>query len=156
MLSVGAPIPDVSLTDAAGKTARLREIAAGQTSVIYFYPKDETPGCTVQACTFRDRHEEFREAGATVIGISADPPSSHQAFASRHGLPFLLLSDESGDARRAFGVEPLFGLVAGRVTFVADRRGIIRDVYSSRLRFRNHVDNALERLRSLSTESESS
>ncbi|HEY0840876.1 MAG TPA: peroxiredoxin [Vulgatibacter sp.] len=149
MLSVGDSIPDVTLTNAAGEPVRLRELAAGRTLVVYFYPKDETTGCTIQACTFRDRQDDFRDAGATIVGISADPPSSHRAFADRHRLPFPLLSDESGDARRAFGIEPLFGLLAGRVTFVADGEGMIRDVYSSRLRFRAHVDRALAQVQSL-------
>src|SRR5690606_31358812 len=105
MLDVGHPLPDLKLPGPDGKPVRLRDLAAGKVLVIYFYPKDDTPGCTAQACGFRDAYEDFVEAGAEVVGISQDPPASHRAFAQKHRLPFLLLSDPEGQAQRAFGVK---------------------------------------------------
>lgn len=148
MLRAGDSIPDLTLDGPEG-AVRLKDLVGQRSLVLYFYPKDDTPGCTVQACTFRDSYEEFLEAGAQVVGISSDPPSSHGGFASRHRLPFLLLSDSAESARRAFGVKSTLGLLPGRVTFVIDRQGTIRYVFSSQLRPKEHVARALEQIRSL-------
>ncbi|AKU90758.1 peroxiredoxin [Vulgatibacter incomptus] len=144
MLTVGERVPDVTLTGPEGREVRLRDQLGARGLVIYFYPKDDTPGCTAEACGFRDQYEDFLEAGADVIGISGDPPSSHKAFANKHSLPFRLLSDERGEARRAFGVKATFGLLPGRATFVVDHEGTIRYAFSSQLRAREHVKRALE------------
>ena len=111
--------------------------------MVYFYPRDYTPGCTLEACGFRDRHEAFREAGATVVGVSGDRPERHRSFVSEHGLPFTLLSDLRGEARRAYGVKRVFGVLPERVTFVVDPRGIVRHVFSSQIRARRHIEEAL-------------
>lgn len=142
MIDVGAPIPDLSLPDAGGHPLRLRELVGEKILVIYFYPKDDTPGCTAQACGFRDAYEDFVEAGAEVIGISQDTGASHAAFAAKHGLPFRLLSDPEGEARRAFGVGKTLGLLPGRVTFVVGRDGRVIDRFSSQLRVKEHVARA--------------
>lgn len=142
MLQPGRAIPDLSLVDADGTPVRLPDLARGKVLVLYFYPKDDTPGCTVQACSFRDAYEDFVEAGAEVVGISQDSEASHRAFAKKHGLPFRLLSDPEGEARRAFGVKTTLGLLPGRVTFVVDRNGRIVDAFSSQLRVREHVERA--------------
>lgn len=149
MLREGDRIPDVTLTDPEGRDVRLRELAAGKSLVVYFYPKDDTPICTAQACSFRDRNDEFVEAGAVVVGISGDPAASHAGFAAKHQLSFPLLSDERGEARRAFGVKPFLGIHPGRATFVADREGVIRLAYTAQFRARPHVDRALEVVREL-------
>ncbi len=117
--------------------------------VVYFYPKDFTRGCTAEACTFRDSYEAFKNLGAEVIGISGDNQSSHQAFAKQHRLPFILLSDTDGSVRKAYGVKKSLGLLAGRVSFVIDKKGIVRHVFSSQVRATSHVEEALNVLRSL-------
>jgi len=122
--------------------------------VIFFYPKDDTAGCTVEACAFRDAHAEFVAAGAEVIGISADPLTSHLRFQEKHSLPFALASDVSNETARAYGVaKGPFGL-PGRATFVIDKRGIVRDAFSSRLRVKKHVRRALDVVRALTREPE--
>lgn len=149
MLAIGAPLPDLHLPDPDGKEVRLRDRTGEKALVIYFYPKDDTPICTTQARGFRDEYEAFRAAGAEVVGISDDPPASHRAFAEKHRLPFVLLSDVDGRARKAFGVDPTFGLLPGRATFVADKEGRIRFAYSAQFRGPAHVKKALEVVRSL-------
>lgn len=115
--------------------------------VVYFYPADDTPGCTAESCSFRDSYEDFTEAGAEVVGISGDSVESHQRFAEKHRLPFHLLADVDGAAREAFGVGRTFGLLPGRVTFVIDPGGTIRKVFNSQFRPRKHIDEALATIR---------
>ena len=115
-------------------------------SVLFFYPKDDTPGCTKQACAFRDEHEEFGKLDAEVIGISSDSVDSHRRFASKHDLPFTLLSDEGGKVRKLYGVQNSFGLFPGRVTYVIDEEGMVRHI-SSQLGVERHVEEAIEALR---------
>jgi peroxiredoxin Q/BCP len=117
--------------------------------VLYFYPKDETAGCTAEACAFRDSYEVFTQAGAEVIGVSDDTVESHRSFAAHRRLPFLLLSDPGGEVRRRYGVAGWLGLIRGRVTFVIDRQGIVRHVFDSQLQATRHVSEALETIRSL-------
>lgn len=117
--------------------------------VIYFYPKDDTPGCTIESCTFRDSYEEFKEAGAEVIGISSDSPQSHQQFASKYQLPFILLSDSQGKVRKLFDVPNVLFLLPGRVTYVIDKEGIVRHIFNSMMDFKAHVDEALKTIKSL-------
>jgi peroxiredoxin Q/BCP len=120
--------------------------------VVFFYPKDDTLGCTIESCAFRDSHKDFAAAGAVVIGISADSIASHRAFQEKFGLPFLLASDPDRAVARAFGVpDGRFGL-AGRATFVIDKRGVVRDAFLSRLRPKKHVSRALEAVRRLAGE----
>lgn len=147
MLSIDAPLPSVRLLDAEGAEVDLRTLGRSRPLVVYFYPKDDTPVCTRQACGFRDDYQRFLDAGAEVVGISADPPASHRAFAERHALPFPLLSDEDGAAARAFGVRKTLGLLAGRATFVFGADGRLRSRFSSALRGQAHVDHALASLR---------
>jgi peroxiredoxin Q/BCP len=111
--------------------------------VIYFYPKDDTTGCTIEACRFRDDFDSFRVTGAEVIGISDDSSESHHQFASKYGLPFTLLSDKGGTVRKLYGVKKLLGVIPGRVTFVIDRKGIVRHVFSSQSSPARHVEEAL-------------
>ena len=148
-IRVGDEAPEVALPDARGEVVRLSSFRGVSPVVLYFYPADFTPGCTAEACAFRDAYEAFMEAGAVVIGVSGDSGERHAAFAARHGLPFILLSDREGEARRAYGVGRTLGILPGRATYIIDREGIVCHVFSSQLRARAHVREALEVLSGL-------
>ncbi len=117
--------------------------------MLYFYPKDETHGCTVEACMFRDKYEAFKKYDAEVVGISSDSIDSHRNFASKHNLPFVLLSDKEEEVRKLYGVSSTWGVIPGRVTFIIDKKGIIRHIFSSQRNLRRHIDKALEALRAV-------
>ncbi|NVB42666.1 peroxiredoxin [Pseudenhygromyxa sp. WMMC2535] len=151
-LSIGAPAPDFSTKTHDRESIELSALSAeGRVVVLYFYPKDETPGCTAEACSFRDAYEDFSEAGAVVIGVSGDSASSHEAFAANHRLPFKLISDSDGELRKRYDVpKSMFGLLPGRVTYVIDKQGKIAHVFNSQIQAKRHVAEALsvvERLR---------
>jgi peroxiredoxin Q/BCP len=134
-MQVGDKAPDFELPASGNKTVRLSDFRGKKTVVVYFYPKDETPGCTVEACKFRDDYEDFTAAGAEVIGVSDDSVASHENFAAKHRLPFLLVSDAGGKVRTQWGVKAAaFGIIKGRVTFVIDREGIVRHRFDSQIR----------------------
>jgi len=143
---VGDAAPDFTLPVQSGGSLRLRDLVGTKAIVLYFYPRDHTPGCSTEARAFRDRYETFVAAGAEVIGVSGDSIKSHQRFADRLRLPFILLSDEQGAVRELYGVEKTLGLVPGRVTFVIDRDGIVRHIFSSQLDAELHVREALAAL----------
>ena len=147
-MKTGDSAPDFELADAHGKSVRLSTLWQKGPVVLYFYPKDETSICTKEACAFRDAYEDFVKAGAEVVGVSADDPKSHQGFAAHHRLPFILLSDPDAKARKLYGISSTLGLIPGRVTFVIDRPGIIRHVFSSQFRAEKHVQEALKVLES--------
>jgi peroxiredoxin Q/BCP len=138
----GDPAPDFTLPDAAGKPVTLSGYR-GQIVVLYFYPKDETPVCTKEACSFRDAYRDFTAAGAVVIGASGDSSADHGAFAGRLKLPFTLVSDEGNRVRAAYGVPKTFGLLAGRTTYVIDREGVVRHLFTAAFSAQKHVDEAL-------------
>ncbi len=138
-LQPGDTAPDFELPSSQGGNVRLSDFRGKKHVVVYFYPKDETPGCTAEACSFRDSYEDFTAAGAEVIGISSDSAASHERFASRHRLPFHLLSDQGGKVRAAWGVKSTLGLLPGRVTFLIDKAGIVRHVFSSQLNPLKHI-----------------
>ena len=117
--------------------------------VLYFYPKDNTSGCTAEACAFRDSHEVFTEAGAQVIGVSSDSVDKHAGFAARHSLPFTLLSDTGGKVRKAYGVPAALGFLPGRVTYIIDTGGTVRHVFNSMMNIDGHVSQALDVVRRL-------
>ncbi len=145
---VGSHAPDFTLPDQAGNPVSLQDFR-GRAVVLYFYPKDDSPGCTAQACAFRDSYEVFKEADAEVIGVSADTATSHTGFASRHQLPFILLSDTDNAVRQRYGVALTLGLFPGRVTYVIDKEGVIRHIFNSQMLVTKHVDVALTVLQSL-------
>jgi peroxiredoxin Q/BCP len=145
---VGAPAPDFTLPGPDGPV-NLAELRRDGAVVLYFYPKDQTPGCTLEACAFRDEIDGFRQAGAQVVGISRDDQQSHARFAAKHKLPFLLLSDTTGETHERYGVTKKLGLIPDRTTFVIDRDGIVRLVYSSMIRMRAHVEESLAFVQSL-------
>ena len=140
---VGDVAPDVTLPSQGGEPVRLYGLLERGPVVLYFYPKDETPGCTTEACGFRDAYQAFQEAGAEVVGVSSDTTASHQAFADHHGLPFLLVSDQGGVLRKRYGVASTMGIIPGRVTYVIDRDRTVRHVFSSQTNAQQHVREAL-------------
>jgi peroxiredoxin Q/BCP len=144
---IGDIAPEFELKDAEGNLIRLADFTGNKSVVVYFYPKDDTPGCTAQACSFRDSYDDFVDAGAEVIGISSDGSSSHQGFAGKHKLQFILLSDPNGDVRKAYGAYDLFGMIPGRVTFVIDQEGKIIHKFDSQLSPTKHIKEALNKLR---------
>ncbi len=148
-IKVGDRAPSLAGVAHTGQSVDLAEYRGKQAVVVYFYPKDDTPGCTTQACSFRDSYEEFLKAGAVVIGISSDSNNKHREFAERRKLPFLLLADEDGSRRKAFGVPKTMGLFPGRVTYVIDREGIVRLVFNSQLNAAKHVSEALQVVKQL-------
>lgn len=148
-LKVGDKIPSFAAKDTNGNDFNSRDLIGKKPLVIYFYPKDNTPGCTTQACSFRDQYEDFKDLGAEVIGISSDSIASHQKFTQQFKLPFILLSDSDKRIRTLFGVpSSLFGLIPGRVTYVADKDGTIIMVFDS-MKAKGHISKALEAISEL-------
>ena len=153
-IKVGDRAPDFTLPDQKGQPVSLSSFASKKDVVLYFYPRDFTPGCTAEACAFRDSYEIFKEVGAEVIGISSDSEQSHQGFAARHRLPFILLSDRDGSVRKRYGVSPVLGLLPGRVTFVIDKRGVVRHIFIAQFAAEKHVEEAMRVLQTLRREYE--
>ncbi len=141
-LQIGDPIPTFSLADQNGKS-RTNKDCKGKPLVLFFYPKDDTPGCTAEACGFRDKYELFQIFGALVWGVSNDNETSHFRFAEKNKLPFPLLCDLDGSLRREFGVPKVLGFLDGRVTYIIDSKGIIRHVFKDLLNGPQHVTEAL-------------
>ncbi|HZG61987.1 MAG TPA: peroxiredoxin [Rubrobacteraceae bacterium] len=148
-VEVGSTAPDFSLLSQSGQMVNLKDFIGEKPVVLFFYPKDDTPGCTKQACAFRDDYEGFEKLDAEVIGISSDSVESHRRFAAKHDLPYTLLSDEERKLRKLYGVSNTLGLFPGRVTYVIDKKGIVRHVFSSQLGAEKHVEQALKSLRSI-------
>ncbi|WP_422083985.1 peroxiredoxin [Ulvibacterium sp.] len=146
-LKVGDPVPDFSLLDQEGKTFHVKDVLGKKALVIYFYPKDNTPGCIAEACSFRDSYEEFTHLGAEVIGISSDSEKMHRKFASKYRLPFVLLADTDKKVKRLFKVEDhLFGILPGRETYVVNKEGKIILVFNS-VNASQHMRKALKTLK---------
>ncbi|MAX79074.1 MAG: peroxiredoxin [Crocinitomicaceae bacterium] len=149
-IEVGDHLPSFTLKDQNNKVFSIDSVIGTQNLVIYFYPKDDTPGCTKEACTFRDKFDVFKDANALVIGISADSPASHKAFAKKYDLPFILLSDEEDKVRALFGVPgSLMGIIPGRVTYIADKEGIVQKVYNSQTNAEQHAQEAIDILKTM-------
>jgi peroxiredoxin Q/BCP len=148
-IKAGTRAPEFALPDRAGKTVRLSDFRGKKAVVLYFYPKDDTPGCTKEACAFRDRYEDFLKAGAEVIGVSSDSEAAHERFAGKYQLPFVLLADRGGTVRKQYGVPATLGLLPGRVTFVIDKQGVVRHTFNSQLQATRHVTEAIEALRKM-------
>lgn len=149
-IRVGDRFPTFALPDQNGETFRSSEALSKGPLVVFFYPKDESPGCTAEVCSFRDASSEFLAAGAQVVGISSDDATSHQRFAKKHAVSYPLLSDTGGSLRSELGVpRSMFGMIDGRVTYVIDSQGIVRHRYDALLRATRHVDEALATVKSL-------
>ena len=149
MIEKGSPAPDFTLPNDQGGEVALSQLR-GSTVVLYFYPKDDTPGCTVQACEFRDRLPEFRDLDSVVLGVSADSLESHGAFREKHGLNFPLLSDEGHEMLEAYGVwkpHPVYGMNIERTTVLIDGDGIVQEVWRG-VDPKGHADMLKERLAS--------
>lgn len=145
-VKVGDTAPDFTLSSQSGTTVNLKDFYGKKSVVLYFYPKDDTPGCTAESCAFRDRYEVFQTAGAEVIGVSSDSPESHQRFATKYQLPFTLLSDPGDQVRKLYGATAAFGLFPGRVTYVIDEQGVVQYIFDSMFNFKGHVEVALKTL----------
>lgn len=142
-MKIGDKIPDMELKDQHGENFKFSTLAGKRSFIVYFYPKDFTPGCTKEACSFRDSYEDFKELGAEVIGISADSSASHSKFVEKYRLPYIFLSDPNKKARQAFGVKPnLLGLLPGRETFVFNKQGELLHKFNS-MNAGRHMPEAL-------------
>lgn len=146
----GSSIPSFTLPDQNGNLFDINSVLGKKNLVVYFYPKDDSPGCTKEACSFRDQFEVFKEANAVIIGISGQSVESHKEFADKYRLSFTLLSDEGDKLRKQFGVPTnLLGLLPGRVTYIADKTGKVVYVFNSQMQAEKHVNEALRILKSL-------
>lgn len=149
MLKVGDKAPHFSLKNQEGEVETLEKYIGKHVLVVYFYPKNFTPACVAEACSFRDSFEDFQDMGAVVLGISNDPVDSHARFSKRYKLPFSVLSDTGGKVRKRYEIKAdLLGLVPGRETFVIDTQGVIRMRYNS-MQASRHTDKALKLIKSL-------
>jgi thioredoxin-dependent peroxiredoxin len=150
MIAEGDQAPDFTGTLADGRTLRSRDLRGRRHIVLYFFPKDFTPGCTREACSFRDHRAEVAALDAEIVGVSLDPPEKHARFAETHQLPYPLISDRTAEIAAAYGVARLGGwLPSKRVTFVIDKTGVVRRVIQSEFRIERHIEEAIETLRAL-------
>ena len=140
----GDAAPDFTLEAQDGRTVSLHDYRGSRNVVVYFYPKDFTMGCTTEARAFGLNYDQVKDLDAEVIGVSSDPADSHSRFASECGVKFPLLSDRDGKVRALYGVKSSLGIFPGRVTFVIDKQGIVRSVFSSQTDPKGHVSKALE------------
>jgi len=148
-VKVGDKAPDFTMPSQMGDNVTLSEFFGKKNIVLYFYPKDESPGCTREACSFRDSYEELTNLGAEVIGVSAQGVESHKSFATHYGLPFILLSDEDNKVRKLYGVPSTMGIIPGRVTYIIDKQGVVRHIFSSQIQAERHVEEAKRTLMEL-------
>lgn len=147
-LKVGDKCPSFSLNNQKGEKIDISNIIGSKNILIYFYPKDETYGCTQQACSFRDAYDEFLEYDCEVFGISSDDKKSHDNFSNKHNLNFDILSDVNNEVRNMFGVpRSLFGLVSGRVTYLVDKKGEVIWIFNSQINAKKHIEEALNFLK---------
>lgn len=149
-IKIGDRIPSFSLKDQNNKLIDIDSFQGKEKLVIFFYPKDESPGCTAQACAFRDAYQDFTDHGATVIGISSDSEESHKKFKDHHQLPFILFSDPDGKIRKLFGVpKSMLGILPGRVTYVTDKDLVVQHIFNSQLKIEKHIEESLEVIRKI-------
>lgn len=151
-VKVGDKAPDFTLPSQMGDNVTLSEYFGKKNIVLYFYPKDESPGCTKEACSFRDSYEELTRLGAEVLGVSGQSVESHKSFATHYGLPFILLSDEDNKVRKLYGVPSTMGIIPGRVTYIIDKKGVVRSIFSSQTQATKHVQEATDTLKQLEQE----
>ena len=148
-VNVGEKAPDFQLPNQDGDIISLSDYYNKKNVVLFFYPKDFSPGCTTQACLFRDNYEDFTDMGAEVVGISSDSVESHKKFLDEYLLPFQLLSDEEGKVRKGYGSTKGYGFLPGRYTFIIDKEGIVRHIFTSETDMKKHIDEALRVLRAI-------
>lgn len=147
-IEVGSKIPDFSLPDQNGNVLHIKDVIGKKNLVIYFYPKDDTPGCTKEACYFRDQYDVFNDADAMIIGISGQSVASHKEFEKKYRLNFTLLSDEENKVRKMFGAYSL-GVLPGRVTYIVDKTGTVVYTFDSQTEATKHVDEAMRVLKEI-------
>jgi len=152
-IAVGDKCPTFTLKDQNNTDFDIKSVLGKKVLVIYFYPKDDTPGCTAEACSFRDSYEDFKDLGCDVIGISSDSPEKHAKFAEKNRLSFTLLADTSKTVRKQFGVPGnLFGLIPGRVTYIIDKKGIVRHIYNSLTNAAGHIEESIKAVKTIANE----
>ncbi len=151
-LKVGIGAPDFTLPSNKDSDFTLSKLRGHKNVVLYFYPKDETIGCTKEACSFRDNYRQFTEMGAEVIGVSSDSVENHRSFAENHRLPFTLLSDQKKQVRKLYGANGKLSVFPGRITFIIDKKGIIRHIFSSQVQPTKHIQEALQILKQIDSE----
>jgi peroxiredoxin Q/BCP len=148
-VNVGEKAPNFILPNQDGEMVSLSDYYEKKNVVLFFYPKDFSPGCTTQACYFRDSYEDFTDLGAEVVGVSSDSVESHKKFLDEYLLPFQLLSDDGGKVRKGYGSTKGFGFLPGRYTFIIDKEGVVRHLFTSETDMKKHIDEALRVLRLL-------
>ena len=141
-IKVGDNIPLFTLKDQHNKDFSIKDYIGKKSIVLYFYPKDDTPGCTKEACKFRDEFEDFTDLDALVIGVSSDSVESHQQFIKKYHLPFILLADTDKKVRKLFGVPKSMGFIPGRVTFIINKKGVVKFIFNSLKNAEKHVSEA--------------
>jgi peroxiredoxin Q/BCP len=152
-IAVGDKCPIFKLKDQNNADFDIKTVLGKKVLVIYFYPKDDTPGCTAEACSFRDSYEDFKDLGCDVIGISSDSAEKHAKFAEKNRLSFTLLADTSKAVRKQFGVPGnLFGLIPGRVTYIIDKKGIVRHIYNSLTNAARHIQESINAVKTITNE----
>jgi peroxiredoxin Q/BCP len=151
-VNVGDKAPDFTLPSQMGDSVTLSEFFGKKNIVLYFYPKDESLGCTREACTFRDSYDIFTSLGAEVLGVSSQSVESHKSFATHHGLQFILLSDGENKVRQLYGVSPTLGIIPGRATYIIDKKGVVRHIFSSQSHPELHVEEAIKILKEIGKE----
>jgi peroxiredoxin Q/BCP len=151
-VKVGDKAPDFTLPSQMGDNVTLSEFLGKKNVILYFYPKDETTGCTKEACTFRDNYEQLTSLGAEVLGVSGQSVESHKSFATHYGLPFILLADVNNKVRELYGVPSTMGIIPGRVTYIIDKKGIVRHIFVSQTQAQRHVEEAKKTLTEIAKE----
>jgi peroxiredoxin Q/BCP len=151
-INVGDKAPNFTLPSQMGDNVTLSEYLGKKNIVLYFYPKDESPGCTKEACSFRDSYQQLADLGAEVLGVSGQSVESHVSFATHYGLPFILLSDVGNKVRELYGVHSTMGIIPGRVTYIIDKKGVVRHIFSSQTQAQRHVEEAKRTLEQLANE----
>ncbi len=149
-IKVGDYVPKFTLKDQNGNDFSIADLIGQKALVIYFYPKDDTPGCIKEACSFRDEFEDFTTLNAEVIGISSDNVASHKKFAEKYRLPFTLLADTKKEVQKMFGVpRSILGLIPGRVTYIINKNGKVVYIFNSLGKAEQHIIEAKKILKSL-------
>lgn len=151
-VKVGDKAPDFTLPSQLGDNVTLSEYFGKKNIVLYFYPKDETPGCIKEACSFRDSYQQLTDLGAEVLGVSGQGVESHKSFATHYGLPFILLADEGNKVRELYDVPKSMGVMPGRVTYIIDKKGVVRHIFNSQTQAQRHVEEAKQTLEMLDKE----
>jgi peroxiredoxin Q/BCP len=155
-VKVGDKAPDFTLPSQMGDNVTLSEFFGKKNIILYFYPRDESRGCTKEACSFRDSYDVLTSLGAEVLGVSSQSMESHKSFANHYGLPFILLSDVDYKVRQLYGVPSTLGIIEGRVTYIIDKKGIVRHIFSSQTHPELHVEEAIKILKEIDSEQSNS